>query len=90
MILIIGITGASGAIYGIRLLEVLSSNDEVETHLIISQAAEKIIRYETDWSLKRVQTLADVCYHINDIDVHSGHGCCQFGDDPHTINANHG
>ena len=67
MILIIGITGASGAIYGIRLLEVLSSNDEVETHLIISQAAEKIIRYETDWSLKRVQTLADVCYHINDI-----------------------
>ena len=67
MILIIGITGASGAIYGIQLLEVLSANKEVETHLIISEAGEEIIRYETDWELEQVRALADVCYDINDI-----------------------
>jgi len=67
MILIIGITGASGAIYGIRLLEVLSASKEVETHLIISEAGEEIIRYETDWELEQVRALADVCYDINDI-----------------------
>jgi len=67
MILIIGITGASGAIYGIRLLEVLSANKEVEKHLIISEAGEEIIRYETDWELEQVRALADVCYDINDI-----------------------
>ena len=67
MILIIGITGASGAIYGIRLLEVLSTYKEVETHLIVSEAAEEIIKYETDWSLGEVKALADNCYDINDI-----------------------
>ena len=67
MRIIIGITGASGAIYGIRLLEVLSDYKEVETHLIVSNAAEEIIKYETDWSLERVKALADICYDINDI-----------------------
>jgi len=67
MLFIIGITGASGAIYGIRLLEVLSKNKEVETHLIISAAGEQIIRYETDWEPERVRALADVCYDNNDI-----------------------
>jgi polyprenyl P-hydroxybenzoate/phenylacrylic acid decarboxylase-like protein len=67
MLLIIGITGASGAIYGIRLLEVLSASKEVETHLIISEAGEKMIRHETDWDLEQVKKLADICYDINDI-----------------------
>jgi 4-hydroxy-3-polyprenylbenzoate decarboxylase len=67
MLLIVGITGASGVIYGIRLLEVLSTCKEVETHLIISEAGKEIIRYETDWDLERVIALADVCYDINDI-----------------------
>ncbi len=67
MLLIIGITGASGAIYGIRLLEVLSANKEVEIHLIISKAGEEIIRHETDWGLEQVRALANVCYDINDI-----------------------
>ena len=67
MLLIIGITGASGAIYGIRLLEVLSASKDVETHLIISEAGEEIIRHETDWGLEQVRALADVCYDINDI-----------------------
>jgi len=67
MLLIVGITGASGVIYGIRLLEVLKTNKEVETHLIISEAGEEIIKHETDWELKKVRALADVCYDIDDI-----------------------
>jgi 4-hydroxy-3-polyprenylbenzoate decarboxylase len=67
MLLIIGITGASGVIYGIRLLEVLSTNKEVETHLIISEAGAAIIKHETDWELEKVRALADACYDINDI-----------------------
>ena len=67
MILIIGITGASGVIYGIRLLEVLSSMKEMETHLIISEAGEINISYETDWEIKDVKALADFSYDINDI-----------------------
>ena len=67
MLLVIGITGASGAIYGIRLLEVLSARKDVETHLIISQAGEINIKYETDWQPEQVKALADVCYDIDDI-----------------------
>jgi 4-hydroxy-3-polyprenylbenzoate decarboxylase len=67
MLLVIGITGASGAIYGIRLLEVLATHKDVETHLIISGAGEAIIRHETDWGLEKVRALADVCYDIDDI-----------------------
>lgn len=66
MLLIVGITGASGVIYGIRLLEVLSTNKEVETHLIISEAGEKNIKYETDWNVERVKALADFYYDIDD------------------------
>jgi len=45
---------------------VLSTNKEVETHLIISEAGEKNILYETDWKLEKVKALADFCYDIND------------------------
>ena len=65
--LIIGITGASGAIYGIRLLEVLSSRNDVQTHLIISEAAEQTIKYETAWPLKKIRALATCSYEITDI-----------------------
>ena len=51
MVLVIRITGASGVIYGIRLLEVLSAKMSFETHLIISNAAEINIRSETDMQL---------------------------------------
>lgn len=67
MLLIVGITGASGVIYGIRLLEVLSTDKEVETHLIISEVGAKNIRYETDWELEQVKALADFYYDIHDI-----------------------
>lgn len=66
-ILVVGITGASGAIYGIRLLEVLSSTRNVETHLIVSEAAEAIIKYETGRSIEDVRELASFSYDIRDI-----------------------
>jgi len=67
MVLIVGITGASGAIYGIRLLEVLSQIDKVETHLVISNAGGKTIEHETGYRIEDVRGLADFCYHIDDV-----------------------
>ena len=67
MVLIVAITGASGAIYGIRLLQVLSSMDKVETHLVISEAGEITISQETDWPVADVKKLASFCYVISDI-----------------------
>jgi len=67
MVLIIGITGATGAIYGIRLLEVLSARRDIETHLVISEAGELNIRHETDWKIEAIKALADYYYDINDI-----------------------
>jgi len=66
-VLIVGITGASGAIYGIRLLEVLSSVKNVETHLIVSEAAEEIIKHETGRRIEDVKELASFSYDIRDI-----------------------
>ncbi len=66
MRLIVGITGASGVIYGIRLLEVLSTQ-QIETHLVISEAGEKNIEYETSWKLEEIKALANFNYDINDI-----------------------
>jgi 4-hydroxy-3-polyprenylbenzoate decarboxylase len=66
-VLIVGITGASGAIYGIRLLEVLSSIKNVETHLIVSEAAEAIIKYETGSRIEDVRELASFSYDIRDM-----------------------
>ena len=64
--LIVGISGATGAIYGIRLLEVLSKSD-VETHLIITEAAEKTILMEANWEIKKIKSLARVTYDIKDL-----------------------
>jgi 4-hydroxy-3-polyprenylbenzoate decarboxylase len=65
--LVIGISGASGVIYGIRLLEVLRQAQVVETHLVISGAGAQTIGLETDYSPAQVAALADVTYRINDI-----------------------
>jgi 4-hydroxy-3-polyprenylbenzoate decarboxylase len=67
MRLIIGITGATGAIYGIRLLEVLSTQKEIETHLVISNAGRINIEYETDWKVTDVIALANFSYDVKDI-----------------------
>jgi 4-hydroxy-3-polyprenylbenzoate decarboxylase len=65
--LIVGITGASGVIYGVRLLEILGALDNIETHLIISSAGAQTIRLETDYTIDAVLDLADVVYKFNDI-----------------------
>ncbi|EFO1267464.1 flavin prenyltransferase UbiX [Escherichia albertii] len=65
--LIVGISGASGAIYGVRLLQVLRDVADVETHLVMSQAARQTLSLETDFSLREVQTLADVTHDARDI-----------------------
>ncbi|MBK0078159.1 MULTISPECIES: UbiX family flavin prenyltransferase [Kosakonia] len=65
--LIVGISGASGAIYGVRLLQVLRDVAEVETHLVMSQAARQTLSLETDYSLRDVQTLANVVHDARDI-----------------------
>ncbi|MBU2514407.1 UbiX family flavin prenyltransferase [bacterium] len=65
--LIIAISGASGAIYGIRMLEVLKDVKSVETHAIISTAAEKTIKFETEYSIDTVRNFADFYYDPADI-----------------------
>ena len=65
--LIVGISGASGAIYGIRMLEVLAERPEIETHLVISQAARLTIAHETEWTVAQVEALADRAYAPDDL-----------------------
>lgn len=64
--LIIGMSGASGAAYGIRLLEILRDHP-VETHLVMSKAAALTITAETDHTVERVRALADVSYPVGDV-----------------------
>lgn len=64
--LILGISGASGVIYGVRMLEVLK-NKGIETHLIISEAGKINIRIETDYDVDDVLAMADVTYSNKDI-----------------------
>ena len=64
--IIIGISGASGAIYGIRLLEMLRTL-QVSTHLIMTKAAELTVAHETDWKIADIKRLADSCHPIEDI-----------------------
>lgn len=70
--LVVGISGSSGAILGIRLLEALRnqeplSDSAIETHLVISPAARLTIEQETDYSIADVQALASACYNPRDV-----------------------
>ncbi len=64
--IVVAITGASGTIYGIRALEILSELG-VETHLILSRAARITMELETDWTTTRLEKLASACYTEDDI-----------------------
>ena len=76
--LVVGISGASGAILGIRLLEVLHGLD-VETHLVITSAARQTIQSETSWRVEDVMALADAVYGDGEIGarIASGSYPCQ-------------
>jgi 4-hydroxy-3-polyprenylbenzoate decarboxylase len=65
--LIIAITGASGAIYGIRALEILRAINDVETHVILTPAGLRTILEETEFKAEQVRTLADRIYDHRDI-----------------------
>ena len=66
MRLIVGMTGATGAPLGVRLLEVLRDLDDVETHLVMSRWARSTIELETAYSVREVAKLADVVYAAGD------------------------
>lgn len=64
--LVVGISGASGVVYGVRLLQLLR-DAPIETHLVLSRSAEITIAHETSYKIAEVKALADACYGINDI-----------------------
>jgi 4-hydroxy-3-polyprenylbenzoate decarboxylase len=65
--IVVGMTGASGVILGIRLVQVAREARLAETHLIISAAGKATIAQETEWKVSDVEALADVTYHVNDV-----------------------
>lgn len=66
MPLVVGISGASGIIFGVRLLQVLRDTN-IPAHLIFSKSAAQTLKVETDVSLSELKGLANVCYSNNDI-----------------------
>ncbi len=79
MRLIVGISGASGVIYGIRLLEILHKNADVETHLVLSNGGKLNIALETDWQVKDVEALADVVHSDQNLAASIASGSYQTG-----------
>jgi 4-hydroxy-3-polyprenylbenzoate decarboxylase len=65
--IIIGISGASGTIYGVRLLETLQTYSEIETHLVISDIAKEIIKHEDGRDPEKVLELADIVHPIKNL-----------------------
>lgn len=77
MKVVVGISGASGAILGIKLLEELK-NANIETHLIISSISKGIIEYETDYSVSDVEKIADYVHEENDLNAIVNSGSFKF------------
>lgn len=67
MRLIVGISGSSGVIYGIRLLQLLAQREDIETHLVITNAGKLTIGMETEWTVDAVEALADVVHNNKNI-----------------------
>lgn len=65
--LVIAMTGATGAVYGVRMLQVLKQQSDWETHLVISDAGVVNLKYEMDMKRAQLAELADVTHPINDI-----------------------
>ena len=77
--LAVGITGASGSIYGIRLLEVLRATTSIELHLVISAAGKRTLVEETDYSVADVEALAHHYYDVKDIGATLASGSFRTG-----------
>ena len=65
--LVVAITGASGALYGVRMLETLRSIGGIETHLMISEAGVLSMHHELDMKRKDVEALADAVHNVRDV-----------------------
>ena len=65
--LIVGLSGASGSIFGIRILDVLARVEDVETHLVMSRAAKMTLQVETRYAPREVEAMADVVHDINNV-----------------------
>jgi len=65
--LIVAMSGASGQIYGVRLLQILQHSPDIETHVVMSQAAGMTLAQETTYTAKDIATLADVFYRPGDV-----------------------
>lgn len=77
--LVLGITGASGSIYGIRLLEILRTTTDIELHLVISAAGKRTLVEETDYSVADVEALAHQRYDVRDIGAALASGSFRTG-----------
>lgn len=75
--LIVGLSGASGAIFGVRALQALQPMPDIETHLVLSAAAKRTLAEETDWSVGDVEALADVVHNHRDIGASIASGSFQ-------------
>lgn len=79
MKIIVGVTGASGSIYGARLLEVLqAAYPEVETHMVVSRAGRRVLRHETKYDVTDLAEWADVAYPEADIGAPPASGSAGF------------
>jgi 4-hydroxy-3-polyprenylbenzoate decarboxylase len=65
--LVVGISGATGAIYGVRILEVLARLGDIETHLVLTKAGKMTIQVETPYAVKDVEAMASVVHDINNV-----------------------
>ena len=74
MRLIIGISGASGAIIALELLRVLKQMEDVETHLVITEGAALTIKHETDFDICNIKKMANFIYDIHEIDAQIASG----------------
>jgi flavin prenyltransferase len=77
--LVIGITGASGSIYGVRLLEILRTTTDIELHLVISAAGKRTLIEETDYTVADVEALAHQRYDVKDVGATLASGSFRTG-----------
>lgn len=79
MRIVVGISGSTGVIYGIRLLQVLQQHPDIETHLVISNPAKQNVGLETDYTAEQVQALAHTVHRIDNLAASISSGSFKTG-----------